>query len=55
MNVDGKPANMAQVYHFLAEGQKGYTMSAFRTEWQALSDKDKNDLRNGIGDGTLSY
>jgi hypothetical protein len=27
----------------------------FRQEWDALSDKDKADLKNGIGNGTLTY
>jgi len=24
-------------------------------EWKALSDKDKLDIKNGIGDGSLTY
>lgn len=27
----------------------------FRKEWAALSDSDKEDLKRGIGDGTLTY
>ncbi len=31
------------------------TLKIFRQEWENLSEKDKSDLRSGIGDGTLTY
>lgn len=51
--TEGKPANMAEVFKFFA--QNGYTMEKFRNDWRALTDQDKTDLRNGIGNGTLTY
>jgi hypothetical protein len=27
----------------------------FREEWAQLTDQDKTDLKNGIGDGSLTY
>lgn len=33
----------------------GMTTKEFATEWRQLSDKDKADLKKGIGDGTLNY
>ena len=30
-------------------------VSQFAKEWRMLSDKDKADLKKGIGDGTLTY
>ena len=31
------------------------TLGDFRNEWTQLSDKDKNELREGIENGTLTY
>lgn len=33
----------------------GETLKDFRAQWDALSDQDKTDLKNGLGDGTLTY
>lgn len=33
----------------------GQTLKGFTEEWKALSEKDKEDLKNGIGNGTLTY
>lgn len=34
----------------------GYTKLAdFSADWKQLTDKDKADIRNGIGDGTFTY
>jgi hypothetical protein len=33
----------------------GETLKDFRDQWERLSDKDKADLKNGLGDGTLNY
>jgi hypothetical protein len=33
----------------------GMRPAEFRPEWNALSDEDKTQLKNGIGDGTLTY
>ena len=47
-------ANMAEVFRYFAQGTD-YKMSQFRTDWADLTDKDKADLRKGIGNGTLNY
>lgn len=44
-------ASLSQVREFFGIEQAG----TFRKEWTALSEQDKSDLRNGIGDGTLTY
>lgn len=31
------------------------SLSAFAREWKALSDRDKDDIRSGIADGTYDY
>lgn len=46
-----KLATLADVKNFFEI--KGLT--AFRKEWEQLSEKDQNDLRVGIGNGTLDY
>jgi len=33
----------------------GETLKAFSEEWKALSDTDKEQLKEGIGNGTFSY
>lgn len=33
----------------------GMTPSEFTPEWRKMTTQDKADLRNGIGDGSLSY
>lgn len=52
----GKPATMVQVFQYFSEGKTNdYKMSAFRDDWNQLTDKDKEDLKSGIGDGTYNY
>jgi hypothetical protein len=51
---DTKPANMSEVYKYFERGTD-YKMVAFRKDWAKLTDQDKADLRNGIGDGTFNY
>ena len=33
----------------------GDSLSSFKTEWDALTAQDKEDLRKGIQDGSLTY
>jgi len=51
--MDNKPATLAEVYKFFAA--PGYNMAQFRAEWAELTDKDKADLKNGIGNRTYNY
>jgi hypothetical protein len=30
-------------------------LTCFKNEWSALSDKDKDDIANGVENGSLSY
>lgn len=30
-------------------------MAAFKADWEKLSEKDKQDLRSGIANGSLTY
>jgi hypothetical protein len=55
-----KPAGLAQVQKYFsavdpAITDKDYNMAAFRADWAGLTDKDKTDLRKGLGDGTMTY
>lgn len=57
------PARVNEVYNYFADvhmedGKKvtnGYTLSAFNADWKRLSDLDKDQIKQGIGDGTLTY
>lgn len=31
------------------------SMAAFKADWERLTEQDKQDLRSGIVDGTLTY
>jgi hypothetical protein len=33
----------------------GDTLKSFTAEWASLSDQDKEQIREGIGNGTLTY
>jgi hypothetical protein len=46
-------ASMVQVFNFFKAHD--YPLAKFRVEWTALTDKDKDDLREGIGNGTHTY
>lgn len=35
--------------------QSGETLKDFRDQWERLTDQDKADLKQGLGDGSLSY
>lgn len=35
--------------------KEGESLTAFSKEWQALSDADKAQIREGIGNGSLTY
>lgn len=43
-------ATMVDVMKFF-----GMKPAEFRSQWQELSPKDKEDLKKGIGNGTLTY
>lgn len=38
--------------YFRMEGQ---TLTDFSKEWKALPEEDKNQLREGLGNGSLTY
>lgn len=46
-------ATLKDVMAFLRKDNE--TITQFSAEWKTLTDKDKADLKNGIGDGTLTY
>jgi len=35
--------------------KSGETLKGFTEEWKALSDADKDEIRLGLGNGTLTY
>lgn len=51
--TENKPASLKAVTEFFRK--PGETLKGFTAEWQSLSDKDKEDLKKGLGDGTLTY
>lgn len=55
-----KPAGLAQVQKYFADvdptlTDKDYGMAPFRADWAKLTDADKTQLRQGLGDGTMTY
>jgi hypothetical protein len=47
--------DMLKVFKFLSDGYPEYKMAQFRSDWQALSDESKAQLKQGIEDGTFDY
>ena len=47
--------NVSAVYKFFGKGGPVPTMQGFVEEWKALSDDDKQQLTDGIANGTLTY
>ena len=46
-------ANLKQVSDFFKD--EDYNLAKFRADWAELPDKDKEQIRQGIGDGSLTY
>lgn len=47
---------MLEVFKFFSDNKTNdYNIAQFRADWQALSDKDKEDLKTGIANGSLTY
>lgn len=55
MTTTTKPASLSEVHRFFAGDDKDYNLAIFRKDWAGLSDKDKTQLREGIGNSTLTY
>ena len=47
------PATLKAVTEFFR--QPGESLKGFTEEWKALSDTDKEQLKQGIGDGSYTY
>ena len=49
-------ATLKQVSDFMKTGDPARdTLAKFRSEWQELPEKDKAEIKKGIGNGTLTY
>jgi hypothetical protein len=49
-------AGMLEVFKYFSDNKTNdYRLAEFRKDWEALSEKDKADLRTGIGNGSLTY
>lgn len=46
-------ATIADVMNYFGRGEGGLT--AWRAEWAALTPEDKEQLKTGIDNGTLTY
>jgi hypothetical protein len=46
-----KPATLVQVSKFFEFDN----IASFRKEWEALSDTDRDQIKQGIGNGSLNY
>lgn len=52
-------ATLKQIADFFivpdANGKRSGGLTAFAAEWKALTDKDKDQIKAGIGDSTYNY
>lgn len=47
---------MLKVYQYFSDNKtNGYTLAAFKADWQRLTDKDKEHLKSGVEDETFDY
>ena len=46
-------ATLKQIAEFFRKD--GETLTQFAAEWKALTDADKEQIKDGIGDGSLNY
>lgn len=47
--------SLADTYKYFKGADKDYTLARFRKEWNALTDKDKAQIRQGLADGSYNY
>ena len=48
-----KTITLQDVYNFFKDS--GITLREFSAEWKLLTEKDKDDFKSGIADGSLNY
>lgn len=53
-NSDGPSRPIGKIWTFFKSAYDG-KLSIFKAEWSALSEKDKDDIANGIENGSLTY
>lgn len=51
---NGPTRPIGKIWAFFKDAYEG-KLSVFKAEWSALSEKDKDDISNGIVSGTLTY
>ena len=51
MTATPRSATVKEVKDFFGEK----SIAKFTAEWKALTDQDRIDLKNGIGNGTFTY
>lgn len=53
VSVKSTPATLKAVADYFRK--PGETLKGFSDEWKALPDKDKNEIKEGLGNGSLTY
>lgn len=49
-------AGVSEVFAFFSENKtNSYSMGQFSKEWKLLNEQARNEIRRGIGDGSLTY
>lgn len=47
---------MLEVFRFFSDNKSNkYNIAQFRADWLKLTDKDKEDLKSGIENGSFDY
>lgn len=47
---------MLAVFDYFSDNRTNdYKLAAFKADWGKMTDKDKEDLKSGIANGTLNY
>lgn len=48
-------ANIKQVREFFDHPDRKLGLSEFKDDWGQMTEQDKTDIKNGIGDGSFDY
>jgi hypothetical protein len=57
MAPENKPSGIGVVWTYFKAAYlaTGGNLTSFKNDWTALSSKDKEDIRSGIDNGSLTY
>lgn len=53
--AEATAANIKQVREFFTHPDRPLSLTEFKNDWGQMTDQDKDQIKNGIGNGSLTY